>query len=768
MNSTPVLVLLLFNAALLVASNFFFKKDKHPDDSLFLSVLFFCSGMPALVYQVVWQRALFAIYGVNAQSVAVVVTAFMLGLGIGSLIGGRLSARFPKSGILIFGVAELGVGAFGLISLRIFYWAAAYTAGANLLSVVLFSLLLLLIPTVLMGATLPLLVEHLVMRTNRVGFSVSTLYFVNTFGSAVACYLCATFLLRDFGQSGSVTLAACMNAAVGASAYFYARRKKSPADAIEERALQPEGGTSYIETAMSLGTAMLLAALSGFIALGFEIAWFRVFALASSDRAPAFALLLSTYLAGIAAGSFLSEKLTLGKSQARIVYLIGGVLVLAGALSVYLPPLVATLMAHGKSFLLSTPAFFVVAGLAGSVLPLLCSAAISPDERAGRRVSLVYIANILGSAAGSLGIGFVLMQHFSLLSIALGLAFAAALAGAALLIFAGRISGRTPVWVIALIIAAMAVVPLSRGMYTLLFERLIFGTRAEAHVPFLHVVENRNGVIGVTRDGAVFGGGVYDGYFNVDPFNDTNLVVRAYALSAFSPSPKRILVIGLATGSWAQIFANQPQLEHLDAVEINPGYLQLIPQYAMVRSFLENPKVRVYVDDGRRWLVAHPEARYDAIIANNSFNWRDHSTGLLSVEYLNLIREHLSPGGVYYFNSTESDETIATALKVFPYGLRVINFAAVSDSPMRLDKDRWMDVLRNYKMDGITVFDPANPAAQRVLAAYMALADTVNAPPRFLGMESADSLRVRLKGRLIITDDNMGEEWRGVSQIPWH
>jgi spermidine synthase len=163
----------------------------------------------------------------------------------------------------------------------------------------------------------------------------------------------------------------------------------------------------------------------------------------------------------------------------------------------------------------------------------------------------------------------------------------------------------------------------------------------------------------------------------------------------------------------------------------------------MVRSFLENPKVHVYVDDGRRWLVAHPEARYDAIIANNSFNWRDHSTGLLSVEYLKQIREHLNPGGVYYFNSTESDETIATALQVFPYGLRVINFAAVSDSPIHIDKDRWMGILRSYKMDGRTVFDPANPAAERVLAAYMVLADTVNPPPRFLGMESADSLRRR-------------------------
>jgi len=183
MNSAPVLVLLVFDAALLLASSVLSDREKSPGDSVLLNVLFFCSGMPALIYQVVWQRALFAIYGVNAQSVAVVVTAFMLGLGIGSLVGGRLSGRFPRSGILIFGLAELGVAAFGLASLRIFHWVATYTAGANLFSVILLSVVLLLIPTVLMGATLPLLVEHLVLRTNRVGFSVSTLYFVNTFGS---------------------------------------------------------------------------------------------------------------------------------------------------------------------------------------------------------------------------------------------------------------------------------------------------------------------------------------------------------------------------------------------------------------------------------------------------------------------------------------------------------------------------------------------------------------------------------------------------------
>src|SRR5713226_8997976 len=154
MLSYTVLALLIFDLGLFLASAFLFDNKEERKESLLISVLFFFSGMPALIYQIVWQRVLFSIYGVNAESVAVVVSAFMLGLGLGSIAGGRLSSRFPRQGILIFGFAELGIAIFGLSSLRIFRWAAAYSAGANLPSVILFSLVLLLIPTILMGATL--------------------------------------------------------------------------------------------------------------------------------------------------------------------------------------------------------------------------------------------------------------------------------------------------------------------------------------------------------------------------------------------------------------------------------------------------------------------------------------------------------------------------------------------------------------------------------------------------------------------------------------
>src|SRR6202158_4429773 len=138
MTTAPVLALLIYDLVVFFGAISSASKSSHLRDIGITSVLFFFSGMPALVYQIVWQRALFAIYGVNAESVAVVVSAFMLGLGLGSLLGGRISARFPRQGILIFGLAELGIAIFGLFSLSIFRWVAAYTAGANLPSVVVF------------------------------------------------------------------------------------------------------------------------------------------------------------------------------------------------------------------------------------------------------------------------------------------------------------------------------------------------------------------------------------------------------------------------------------------------------------------------------------------------------------------------------------------------------------------------------------------------------------------------------------------------------
>jgi len=308
---------------------------------------------------------------------------------------------------------------------------------------------------------------------------------------------------------------------------------------------------------------------------------------------------------------------------------------------------------------------------------------------------------------------------------------------------------------------------LSSLLYSNLIGKLIFGPKAALADELAHVVENRSGVIAVTQDGGVMGEGVYDGYFNIDPMNDKNLVIRAYALSLFVPAPKRILMIGLSSGSWGQILVNHPLAESLDAVEINPGYLPLVAQYPMVSSLLSNPKVHIVIDDGRRWLLAHPDAHYDLIVANTSFYWRDHSSVLTSSDFLQLVKMHLNSGGVFYYNTTGSADVLGTGLHVFRYGIRVLNFLAVSDTPFQVDKNHGLAMLRQYRIDGQLVFDPDNPRAQVALAAFAALADTVHGPPQEVGLETGDILAARLGPRHVVTDDNMGAEWDADFDAPW-
>jgi spermidine synthase len=185
--------------------------------------LFVVSGVAALLYQLLWQRRLFTLYGVNIESVTVIVTIFMLGLGLGSLLGGLVSARLPARALLLFGYCELGIGVFGAFSRGLIEAVGRRTLESSLpvRTAAIFGLLF--VPTVLMGATLPLLVEHVTRRLRHVGGSVGLLYFVNTVGSALACWLAADALFPTLGLTGTTFVAVALNGAVGLSALALGR-----------------------------------------------------------------------------------------------------------------------------------------------------------------------------------------------------------------------------------------------------------------------------------------------------------------------------------------------------------------------------------------------------------------------------------------------------------------------------------------------------------------------------------------------------------------
>ncbi len=191
-----------------------------------LYAIFVVSGFAALLYQVVWQRTLFAIYGINIESVTVIVTAFMLGLGLGSLLGGFLSRDAKRPALLLFSVVETSIGLYGFASLGIFRWVGSFTLGAPAVVTFFIAFALVLLPTVLMGATLPLLVAHSVRRSGNVGRSVGVLYFVNTLGSAVASAVAVFFLLGTLGQKRTVAVAASLNLLVGGLAFLEHARSR--------------------------------------------------------------------------------------------------------------------------------------------------------------------------------------------------------------------------------------------------------------------------------------------------------------------------------------------------------------------------------------------------------------------------------------------------------------------------------------------------------------------------------------------------------------
>jgi spermidine synthase len=214
-----------------------------------LAFLFLISGVAALIYQIVWQRVLFAAFGINIESITIVVSIFMFGLGLGSILGGLVARKYPGKLIGLFVTCEMCVGLFGIVSLPLIAAVSGITLHGSLLVVSVAVFALLCIPTLLMGATLPILVSHLFQRYKNLGKTVGLLYCINTLGSAIACFLTADVLFVLLGEQASVMVAVACNWAVAALVIQYARRTRR---AAIEQATAADGGAPYGGNSQSL------------------------------------------------------------------------------------------------------------------------------------------------------------------------------------------------------------------------------------------------------------------------------------------------------------------------------------------------------------------------------------------------------------------------------------------------------------------------------------------------------------------------------------
>lgn len=722
-----------------------------------LGVLFFCSGFPALLYQLVWQRALFRLFGVNVESVTVIVTAFMLGLGLGSLAGGWLSRRAVPL-LPLLAAIELGTAAFGLASPAVFDAAGEAFLGASLPVTALVALALVLVPTLLMGATLPVLTAHLVRRTASVGGAVGFLYDVNTLGAGVACLAATAVVFPFLGNLGALRAAAAINVAVaaGAVAIHLRARPGVPRAAPAPPRARGEARAGGLGPA----AALALAAASGLVALSYELFFFRTVSYATGSSASAFALTLGAFLVGLAGGSRRAARRCARGADDAARGARRDVLAAAAAGWLFLP-LVGRAAALGwASLAVALALVWLVARSWGALFPTLAHLAVPADADAGMGTARLYLANILGSAAGSVLTGFVLMDRLTLVGLGQVLA-GAGLACAVLLgaVVPGAAAGgaRRTAAVVAAGAAAVALLP---RLAPDVLERLLWKADARGKPRFARVVENRSGIVAVDPSGTVYGHGMYDGRFNVDLVHDTNGIVRAYALGLVHPAPRDVLVVGLSSGSWAQVVASHPAVRSVTIVEINPGYAALVAATPAVASLLGNAKVKVEIDDARRWLRRHPERRFDAIVANTTYHFRANASALLSTEFLALLREHLKPGGVAVYNTTGSARVQRTGCLAFPHGVRFSTVLAVSTAPLALDFRAWRAALEAWRIDGRPVLDPARDRDRRVLDGLMSLERSVGAADPRAPIEPCARILARTAGLEPVTDDNMGTEWR--------
>ena len=535
---------------------------------------------------------------------------------------------------------------------------------------------------------------------------------------------------------------------------------------------------------MNFGFALIASALTGWIALSYEILWARIYSFTSQGHANSFGMLLGVYLLGLAAGSLLSGRLRraddpTGSENLRIVARVVFASNLAGFLVIPGVATIATAMRYGWGYGLIIPA----AALLGIAFPLLCHAAIPPNDRAGASTSYLYVANIVGSVAGSLTTGFVLMDSLTTVQIAQFLAYVGFGLSLLLALLASRKHLVEPV--LSTAVGVTLVVLGTPALYDRLWEKLQWGrglsaadaTLAAAGEPrytFETVNESKSGVITLGRKVVydwknktatlekhteIYGGGVYDGQMRT-VLEEGGWLVRPYSISYLHPAPKRVLMIGLSGGAWASIIAANPHVETLWAVEINPGYEEVISKYPVVAPIMKDPRFKLIIDDGRRWLVSNPDEKFDMIVANTTFHWRSFASNLLSSEFQELVAAHLAPGGIYLYNTTGSADAAFTSAQVFPYSMMVVNNVVGANAPFNLDAERWRKAL-----EGTTLPLGSASAVAPPKAAIDWLVNTtthINEEDPVLGgyvLRDRQGMAEFAKGGRLITDDNMLTEW---------
>jgi len=640
---------------------------------------FALSGASGLVYEVVWTRLLSLTFGVTVFATSAVLAAYMAGLGLGSWLVGRHADRL-RNPVRVYAVLEIGIGLYALAVPAILEaLTPAYVALATRLEghFLLFNLaraglafLVLLIPTTLMGGTVPVIGRYLVTRADAIGWNVGLLYALNTGGAVLGCLAAGFVLIGTLGMWRTTMLTAAVNLGIGLTVLAATTRERCEA--------HPAAAPVPVRAPRSpaVRVAMLVFAASGFCALAYEVVWTRVLLIHLHNSTYAFSAMLSVFLLGLAAGDALLMRAY--DRVERPLFWLGAVEVAIGA-SVMLAALgyiplrylgnpasvgwtYALLHMFARAGIVLLPGAF----LFGMTFPLVARVVTLGLGTVGRDLSRAYAANTLGGVLGALAGGFVLVPALGLRGTMVALAAVNVLLGTACWLVTEQ--GRRRV-VLAAGALGIAVLPAAVIPRTIFFDAL--ESKTLKLIYYAEGITDTTGVHEFTTDGhriVTYGDGRGTAGTQTDALNR----VQGHLAHLLHPHPARSLQICFGVGNTLAAAALHPEVERLDCVELSPHVRQTAPYFWTNDRVLENPKVRLIIDDGRNFLLRTRE-RYDVITLEPPDIYTAGVVNLYTEEFYRLAAAALDDDGLLCqwlpaaeMNEDEMRRLAAAFVAVFP------------------------------------------------------------------------------------------------------
>lgn len=722
-----------------------------------IGLCFVFSGATGLIYEVLWARMLGLVFGATTLAVSTVLAAFMGGLALGSALAGRWSARIKRP-LRTYGLMEAGVALYALLVPFLFTWIdniyaliyQQFHPGFFVFSVwrFLLSSLMLLVPTTLMGATLPVLSAALLRSPDYKANSITRLYTCNLAGAIGGTLVAGFVLLPSLGVRSTIYFAAIINIAIALVAVYADRNVATTvnesADVLEDDSQSKTGSDTTVDRSKQFW--LLCAFASGFVTISTQVAWTRLLTMIIGSSTYAFSIVVALFLIGLSLGAWLIGK-KINPAKLRDAVLKAE---LATAVSLFISLsvvnrspglLISTGMRFGIASWLGLLALQIMAAALIVLLPAFLMGTIMPmvlvwaGEGAGstsvKRVGRAYAVNTIGAIAGAFSAGFVLIPFLGTKqTILFAAAFCVIISGLAYqpqpgaqdpqlrrAIGIGLSAGA--IIVLFVFAPAMNLSDLSIGAYDSLI-RVLAKTRgvkddASAKPDDVHQLvmykEGRTSTVSVRKDWDITSMAI-NGRTNASDRDDMpTQVMLAQVPILVAPNIRNGLIVGFATGVSAGAILQSP-MESVTCVELEPATIPGSRFFEHVNHQpLNDPRFRLVIDDARTILRVDP-TRYDVIMSEPSHPWVPGVANLFTEEFFTLGRDRLSEGGVFvqwlqiYQLSNESLRSIlATYARVFPHVMmfRVGGAADGKDlilvgSKERLTLDHIAERMRNERI----------------------------------------------------------------------